>query len=100
MVKKTIMEFKEFLKEYNVLSLAVAFVMGLAINTLVKSFVDNIIMPFVNPLLQNGSWETATWAIGPFVIGWGPFLAAALNFLILALVVFIIAKKLFNWQKK
>ncbi|NLW76451.1 MAG: large conductance mechanosensitive channel protein MscL, partial [Methanomicrobiales archaeon] len=40
-------EFFEFLKEYKVVALAVAFIMGVAATALVKSFVDNLIMPII-----------------------------------------------------
>ncbi len=85
-------EFRDFLKEYKVMGLAIAFIMALAANTLVKSLVDNIIMPLVSPLIPGGAWQTATWTIGPFAIGWGPFLAALINFVILAFTVFLIVK--------
>jgi large conductance mechanosensitive channel len=87
-----VQEFRDFLKEYKVMGLAIAFVMGAAVTSLVSSLVSNIIMPLVNPLIQGGGWQTATVAIGPFNIGWGPFLAALLNFLIIAWAVFIMVK--------
>ncbi len=92
-------EFKEFLREYKVVGLAVAFIMGVATTALVKSLVDNIIMPFVNVLLPEGSWQTATLALGPVLIGWGPFLAELINFVIIAFVVFMIAKKVLKEEK-
>ncbi|MBU0461506.1 MAG: MscL family protein [Nanoarchaeota archaeon] len=87
-------EFKAFLKEYRVIGLAVAFVMGAALTTLVQSLVNNVIMPLITPFIPDGAWQTATFKIGPVVIGWGAFTSALLNFLILALVVFLIVKKL------
>lgn len=87
-------EFKAFLKEYRVIGLAVAFVMGAALTTLVQSLVNNVIMPLITPFIPDGAWQTATFKIGPIVIGWGAFTSALLNFLILALVVFLIVKKL------
>ncbi len=92
-------EFMEFLKEYKVVGLAVAFIIAAATNDLVKSLVDNVIMPLVNPLIPGGGWETATVALGPFVIGWGPFLSSLIYFLIIALVVFVIAKKMLKEEK-
>jgi large conductance mechanosensitive channel len=86
-------DFLEFLNEYKVVGLAVAFIMGVATNNLVKSLVDNMVMPLVNPLLPGGGWETYTLVLGPFQLGVGPFLASLLNFLIIALVVFVIIKK-------
>jgi large conductance mechanosensitive channel len=94
-----ISEFKDFLREYKVMGLAIAFIMALAANTLVKSLVDNIIMPLVSPLIPGGVWQTAVWTLGPFEIGWGLFLAALINFIILAFTVFMIVKFLIREDK-
>lgn len=91
-------EFVEFLKEYKIVSLAMAFVMGAASNSLVKSFVDNVVMAFINPLVKSG-WREASLNFGPFMIKWGAFLAELINFVILALVVFIVAKKILKEEK-
>ena len=85
-------EFKDLLREYKVIGLAVAVIIGLAANTLVKSLVDNIIMPILTPFIPGGQWQTAVWNIGPVAIGWGPFLASIINFIIIAFAVFMIAK--------
>jgi len=89
----SIKEFLAFLKEYNVIALAIAFIMGVASTALIKSLVDNIIMPILTPFIPGGGWRTAVFSIWKIYIGWGPFLAEAINFVIVALVVFIIAKK-------
>jgi large conductance mechanosensitive channel len=87
-----IQEFKDFLKEYKVVGLAVAFIMGAATTTLVQSVVNDIIMPIITPVIPNGGWEEATLELGPVVIKWGSFLGALINFLMMALVVFILIK--------
>jgi large conductance mechanosensitive channel len=92
-------EFMDFLKEYKVIGLAVAFIIGVAATTLVQSLVNNVIMPLITPFIPGGAWQSATFSIGPVVIGWGAFLSALINFIIIALVVFIIAKKLFKEEK-
>jgi len=94
-----ISEFKDFLREYKVTGLAVAIVIGMAAVALVKSLVDNIIMPLVSPLIPGGEWQSAIWNIGPFAFGWGPFLSALINFFIIALVVFLISKFLLKEGK-
>jgi large conductance mechanosensitive channel len=91
-MKDMILEFREFLKEYKVIGLAVAFVIGLAATTLIKSLVDNIIMPLVTPFIPGGAWATATWVFWKFHIGWGAFLGALINFIIIAFAVFLIVK--------
>jgi large conductance mechanosensitive channel len=92
-------EFKDFLKEYKVVGLAIAFIMGIAATTLIQSLVNNVIMPIITPFIPGGAWQTATFTMGSIVIGWGSFLGASINFLIMALVVFIIAKKLLKEEK-
>lgn len=92
-------EFRDFLEEYKVLGLAVAFIIGAAATVLVQSLVNNVIMPIVTPFVPGGEWQSATWTLGPVVIGWGAFLAAIINFVIIALVVFLIAKKVMREEK-
>lgn len=92
-------EFKEFLNEYKVVPLAIAFIMGVAATALVQSLVNNVIMPIVTPFIPGGAWQEATFAMGPVIIKWGAFLAAVINFIILALVVFIIAKRMLKEEK-
>jgi large conductance mechanosensitive channel len=85
-------EFMDFLHEYKVMGLAVAFIMALAANTLIKSLVDNIIMPIITPFIPGGGWETSVLYLGPIALKWGAFLGAVIYFLILAWAVFLIAK--------
>lgn len=94
-----IKEFKEFLQEYKVIGLAVAFIIGVAATALVKSLVDNIIMPLITPFIPNGQWQTATLNLWKFTFGWGAFLGALINFIIIAFVVFLIAKYLLKEEK-
>ncbi len=92
-------EFMEFLREYKILALAIAFIIGVALTAFVQSLVSDIIMPVATPFIPGGAWQTATVAIGPIVIRWGSFLGAVINFVIIAIVVFIIAKKAFKEEK-
>ena len=92
-------EFHEFLKEYKVLGLAVAFIIGVAATALVKSLVDNMIMPVMTPFIPGGAWKVATVALGPIVLGWGAFLGDIINFIVIALVVFLIVKFVFKEEK-
>ena len=89
-------EFLEFLKEYKVVSLAIAFVMGSASTALINSLVKDVIMPIFTPLVSNDSWKEAVLHIGPVNIAYGSFIAELLNFLILALVIFLVAHKIFK----
>ncbi len=94
-----ISEFMEFLKEYKIIGLAIAFIIGAAATTLVKSLVGNIVMPVITPFIPGGEWKTAKLIIGSIEISWGAFLSDLIYFIIIALVVFIAAKKLFKAEK-
>lgn len=92
-------EFMDFLYEYKVIGLAIAFIMGLAANQPVKSLVDNIIMPVITFFIPGGDWQTAKLAIGPIIISWGQFLSDLIYFIIVAFVIFLIAKKVLREDK-
>lgn len=92
-------EFKEFLSEYKIVGLAIAFIIGVAASALVKSLVDNIVMPLITPFIPDGAWKSATFNLGPIVIGWGAFLGELINFVIIAFMIFLIAKYLLKEEK-
>jgi len=94
-----IKEFREFLEEYKVMGLAVAFIIGVALTTLVQSLVNDIVMPAITPFIPGGGWQMATVSLGPIVLKWGSFLGAVINFLVIAFVVFMIAKFMFREEK-
>jgi large conductance mechanosensitive channel len=85
-------EFKEFLLKQNIIALAIAVVVGTALNTLVKALVDDFIMPIVTAGLPGGDWQKATWNVGPVKFATGDFLAAAINFIIIGFVAWRISK--------
>jgi large conductance mechanosensitive channel len=87
-------DFLKFLREFNIVTLAVGFVMGTASTALVTSFVKDMLMPTIQPLLSADSWQQAALHIGPARIAYGSFLAELINFLILALIIFVVAKKI------
>jgi large conductance mechanosensitive channel len=98
-MKKWLLEFKDFLKEYKVVPLAIAFIMGSASVTVIQSIVNNLIMPLITPFIPGGAWQTAKLTLGPIVIGWGALLGALINFVIIAFVVFLIAKLILKEEK-
>jgi large conductance mechanosensitive channel len=89
---QTLKEFKEFLLKQNVVALAIAVVVGTALNTLVKALVDDFIMPIVATIGPGGEWQKATWDVGPVKFGIGDFIAAAINFLIIGFVAWRISR--------
>jgi large conductance mechanosensitive channel len=85
-------EFMEFLKEYKVIALAIAFIMGVAATALIKSLVDNLVMPTITAFIPGGGWKTYILTVGPFNWGIGAFIGELVNFIIIAFVVFLMAK--------
>jgi large conductance mechanosensitive channel len=85
-------DFKEFLLKQNVVALAIAVVVGTALNTLVKAVVDDFIMPIIAAIGPGGEWQKATWDVGPVKFGVGDFIAAAINFIIIGFVAWRISK--------
>ena len=92
-------EFMAFLREYGVIGLALAVVIGGKANALVTAVVEGIVMPVITFFIPDGSWRTATLNVGPIKLLPGPVLGAALDFLIVAAVVFIISKQLLRELK-
>ena len=85
-------EFRAFLLKQNVVALAIAVVIGAALNAVVQALVDDIIMPIVGVALPAGAWQTYKLQAGPFAFGVGHLAAAIINFLIVGLVAWRIAK--------
>ena len=80
-------DFKAFLIKQNILALAIAFVVGVATNTLVQALVDDFIMPIVAAFSPAERWEEAVWDVGAGIqFRTGHFFAALLNFFIIGLV--------------
>jgi large conductance mechanosensitive channel len=85
-------DFKAFLIKQNALALAIAVVIGAALNGVVTAIVDNFIMPIVGFATPGGAWRTATLDAGPVKFGVGPMAASLLNFFIVGLVAWRISK--------
>src|SRR3954464_8481890 len=85
-------EFKEFLLKQNVVALAIAVVVGTALNALVKAVVDDFIMPLVVAIGPGGEWQKATWTVGTVKFGIGDFISAVINFIIIGFVAWRISK--------
>jgi len=92
-------EFMDFLYEYKVIALAIAFIIGVAATQLIQSLVNNILMPIITFFIPGGAWQEATFTIGPIVISWGAFLGDLIYIIIVALVVFLVAKKVLKEDK-
>ncbi len=89
-------EFKEFIGKTGVLGLAVGFIMGLYLGKVVSALVADIIMPIPGALISGGDWRKAIISL-PVGQGMnfavGDFVGVIIDFLIVALVVFLIIKQ-------
>lgn len=86
-------EFIAFLKQYGVIGLAIAVIIGGKANALVSALVDGVLMPIVTFFIPGGAWRTATLDVGPIHFLLGPVLGSAVDFLIVAWLVFWFSKK-------
>ena len=92
-MKKFLNEFKEFVMRGNVLDLAVAVLVGAAFQSIVTSLTDNIISPVIG-LFTRMNFDQLSVQI-PYtdvIIKYGAFITSVINFLIMALIIFLIVK--------
>lgn len=106
-------DFKAFIMKGNVLDLAVAVIVGAAFGAIVTSAVNDVIMPPIGLLLGNVDFKdlfislsgqpfptlAAAKEAGAPVIAYGQFLNTAINFLIVAAVIFLIVRAASKLQK-
>ncbi|MDA0766962.1 MAG: large-conductance mechanosensitive channel protein MscL [Verrucomicrobia bacterium] len=112
-------EFKEFAFKGNLIDMAVGIIIGVAFGTVVKSLVDNVFMPPLGKMMagvdfsklkivmqdgvaevKNEAGEVVTPAVAEVAINYGQFIQDFVSFVILALVVFIVIKKVIGAMQK
>jgi large conductance mechanosensitive channel len=94
-------EFKNFAFKGNVVDLAVGVIIGAAFGKIVNSLVTHLIMPLISVIMPGeGGYLTWVWVINGKEIPYGLFLGEVLNFLIVALALFIFIVKFLGWLMK
>lgn len=112
-------DFREFIAKGNVLDLAVAVIIGGAFGTIVASLTDDVIMPIVGAIFGGADFSnyfvllstpegytgsTSDFAAlkeaGAVMIGYGSFITAVINFLILAFIIFLMVRAATRIMKK
>lgn len=96
-------EFKEFISRGNVVDLAVGVIMGSAFGKIVTSLVNDIIMPLVGAIIGGIDFTSLSITIKDSKIMYGSFIQNVVDFLIIAVCIFIMVKvvnKLNNLHKK
>ncbi len=93
---KQVKGFLDFIRTQGVIGLAVGLILGGATTLLVKSLIDNVIMPPIGLALGSADGlKGLTWTIGsaggdPAIISYGVFLNDLVNFIVIALVVYVV----------
>lgn len=92
-------EFMKFLREYKVIGLAIAVIVGGAVNKLVTALVNDIVMPLLSAAIPSGNWREITLQIGRGELVIGNFIGAVVDFVVIALVVFAFYKFVLKQEK-
>lgn len=91
-MKQFIKEFKEFISRGNVMDLAVGIIIGGAFTSIVSSLVNDIINPLLGLFGGMNFDQLKVNLLGEVTLYYGKFITAVINFLIMALVIFVIVK--------
>lgn len=89
-------EFKDFIMQGDVVSLAIAVVIGVAFGAVVTAFTDGIILPFIAAIGGKPNFDSVAFNVGDGRIAIGSFITALLTFVIIAAVVFFFVVKPMN----
>ena len=103
-MKKLISEFKEFISKGNVLDMAVGVIIGGAFGKIVTSLVDNILMPIIGLIIGGHDFSKLSIKVKDASIDYGMFLQNVVDFLIVALCIFLVIKSVnkireLEWKK-
>lgn len=94
-------EFKAFAFKGNVVDLAIGVIIGAAFGKIIDSLVKHVIMPLISVLIPGEQgWLAWKWVINEQEIPYGLFLGEVINFLIVALALFIFIVKFLGWVMK
>ena len=91
-MKKFMEEFKKFISRGNVMDMAVGIIIGGAFTSIISSLVEDIINPILGLFGGMNFDRLSLTLLGEATLNYGKFITAVLNFLIMALVVFILVK--------
>jgi large conductance mechanosensitive channel len=95
-----IKEFKEFAMKGNIVDLAVAVIIGGAFGKIVTALTDSIIMPIIAMIMGKGGMSDVSFTVGNTVFPIGVFIQAVIDFILIAIVLFLIIKAMNSAKKK
>lgn len=93
-------EFRKFIARGNVMDMAVGVIIGGAFKSIADSLTADILMPLLGILTNQITFSNLAVNVGGAVIGYGKFLEAMLNFLIMAFAVFCIVKAINSFHRR
>lgn len=93
-------EFRDFIMRGNVLDLAVAVIIGTAFGRIITSLVNDILMPLIGLLMGGVDFTSLAFTVGEEQVLWGNFIQAIVDFLIVALIIFMIIKTVNSLVRK
>ena len=99
-MKQFFHEFKQFIARGNVMDMAVGVIIGGAFSAITTSLINDIIMPILGIFTGSISFANMAVEVNGAVIGYGNFIQAVLNFLVMAFVVFCLVKGLNKLHRK
>lgn len=99
-MKNFIKEFKEFISRGNVMDMAVGIIIGGAFTSIVSSLVEDIINPILGLFGGMNFDQYKVKLLGQVTLNYGKFITAVINFLIMALVIFVIVKAMNTASEK
>ena len=97
---KTLSEFKQFIAKGNAMDLAVGVIIGSAFGKIVSSIVDDILMPIIGVLIGGIDFSNLTIKFNNATIKYGNFIQNIVDFLIIAVCIFLIVKLLERLSRK
>ena len=103
LVKKggsTLKEFKDFISKGNIFDMAVGVIIGGAFGKIVTSLVNDIIMPLVGIIIGGHDFTGLVAKVGDAEIAYGTFIQNIVDFLIVALCIFVVVKAMAKFKKK
>jgi large conductance mechanosensitive channel len=96
-------DLKKFILRGNVIDLAVAVIIGVAFGAVVRSLVDDVIMPFIAAVFGEPNFDNLTFDVGDGVVRYGAFLTAVATFLLIGAALFFVvrvAERFFRQEEK
>ena len=97
---KTLQEFKDFIAKGNVLDMAVGVIMGSAFGKIVTSVVDDLLMPLIGIVIGGVDFTSLSVKIKDATITYGNLIQNVIDFLIIAICIFLMVKTINKVNKK